>query len=138
MEGCVFPLPYTYSKFLFYSSFLFGLSFIFAIFLHNIYAVVYWFLLCLSSTNHWKNPDYDIKRKFDLFIVSIGICNNIYYIYNLPSEFYKKMFLYLFICTIFFHFMSCLLMSFHSTKWIIFHMSMHIYVAVMSLFMFIM
>ena len=66
MEGCTFPLDYEYSKFMFYTSFLFGISFLLAIYLSNIYASIYWFLLCVSSTNHWRNPDYD----FTPFLIS--------------------------------------------------------------------
>ena len=137
MEGCTFPLDYEYSKFMFYTSFLFGISFLLAIYLSNIYASIYWFLLCVSSTNHWRNPDYDFKRNIDLFIVFIGLFNTIYYTRTLKTEFYKIMFIYLFICIIFLKILTYIYCYFNSTKWIIFHMTMHLYVFIMSLFMFV-
>uniref|UniRef100_A0A6C0EUM8 Uncharacterized protein n=1 Tax=viral metagenome TaxID=1070528 RepID=A0A6C0EUM8_9ZZZZ len=137
MEGCVLPLDYKYSKFLFYTSFLFEISFLFAIYLSNYYAIFYWFMLFFSSTNHWKNADYGIKRKFDLLIVFIGFLNTIGYMFILPNEFYKKMCLFVFLCIIFFDIAERLCCYFNSTKWIIFHMTIHIYVFIMSLFMFV-
>jgi hypothetical protein len=137
MEGCVFPLDYKYSKFLFYTSFLFSISFLIAIYLSKYYAIFYWFMLFFSSINHWKNPDYDYKQKIDMSVVFVGILNTIGYVFILPNEFYKKMFLYLFICTLCFHILSHIYSYFNSSKWIIFHMTMHIYVFIMSLFMFV-
>ena len=137
MEGCIYPLDYKYSKFLFYTSFLIGLSFMVALYFNNNYISIYLFLLFLSSINFWRKPKYGLRRNIDRIMIYIGSFNILYYIFLLNSEFNKKIILYLFICIIFFNIMENIYFYLKLNKWIIFHMAIHIYVFIMSLFMFI-
>jgi len=136
MEGCVYPIPYKYSKYLFYSSFLMFLSFIFALYFNEGYISIYFFLLFLTSINFWRKPEYGLRRNLDKMLVYFGVIYTLYYIYLLSGTFYKMMFLNIFICVLIFHITEYILCYLNSTKWIIFHMAMHLYVSCMVLFLF--
>jgi hypothetical protein len=136
MEGCVYPIPYKYSKYLFYSSFLMLLSFIFALYFNEGYVSIYFFLLFLTSINFWRKPEYGLRRNLDKMLVYFGVIYTLFYIYLLSGSFYKIMFLNMFICVLVFHITEYILCYFNSTKWIIFHMTMHLYVSSMVLFVF--
>lgn len=136
MEGCIYPIDYEYSKFLLYTSFLIGLSFAISLYFNDTYISIYFFLLFLSSINFWRKPIYGLRRNIDKLLVYVGLCNTIYCIYLLTSEFYRQILLYLFLCIVFFNIIEHIYWYLKSTKWIIFHMAMHIYVFVMSLFLF--
>jgi hypothetical protein len=136
MEGCGCPLDYEYSKFLFYTSFLIGLSCIISIYFNDTYITMYFLLLFLSSINFWRKPEYGLRRNIDLLLVKCGVICGLYLIYLMNSSFYRIMFLFVFFSIIFFDIAERICCYFNSTKWIIFHMAMHIYVLVMVLFMF--
>ncbi len=136
MEGCVYPLPYKFSKYLFCSSFLMALSFIFALYFNEGYISIYFFLLFLTSINFWRKPEYGLRRNLDKMLVYCGVIYTLFFIYLLSGTFYKIMFLNLFICILFFQIIEYILCFFNSTKWIVFHMALHLYVSCMVLFIF--
>jgi hypothetical protein len=135
MEGCQYPLPYKYSKYLVMSSFLMGLSALFALYFDEGFISIYFFLLCLTSINFWRKPQYGIRHKIDKMLVYTGVIYFLFYTYILLNkEFYRIMFLNLFICVLGFDIIERICCYFNSTKWIIFHMTVHLYVSIMGLF----
>jgi len=135
MEGCRYPLPYKYSKYLVMSSFLMGLSALFALYFDEGFISIYFFLLCLTSINFWRKPQYGIRHKIDKMLVYTGVIYFLFYTYILLNkEFYRIMFLNLFICVLSFDIIERICCYFNSTKWIIFHMTVHLYVSIMGLF----
>ena len=135
MEGCQYPLPYKYSKYLVMSSFLMGLSALFALYFDEGFISIYFFLLCLTSINFWRKPQYGIRHKIDKMLVYTGVIYFLFYTYILLNkEFYRIMFLNLFICVLSFDIIERICCYFNSTKWIIFHMTVHLYVSIMGLF----
>ena len=115
MEGCVYPIPYKYSKYLFYSSFLMLLSFIFALYFNEGYVSIYFFLLFLTSINFWRKPEYGLRRNLDKMLVYFGVIYTLFYIYLLSGSFYKMMFLNMFICVLVFHITEYILCYFNYT-----------------------
>jgi hypothetical protein len=126
-----------YSKFLFYSSFSMGLSMIISYILNDLYVTLYFLFLFLSSINHWRKPEYGIRRNIDLFMVYFGASIVILQCCLLKSEFNRFMVVsILFNCIIFF-ILEYILVYFNSNKWVILHMSIHLYSILMVLFILI-
>lgn len=136
-NGCNYPIPYKFSKYLVYSSCIFSVSSINALYIDDTTACIYFLFLFLTSINFWKKPDYGARRNIDKLFVYIGVLYFASYVYLLKTEFYKKMYLYLFICVLWFNILEHILCYFNSPKWIIVHMTMHIYTFFMSLFIFV-
>jgi hypothetical protein len=135
MEGCRYPLPYKYSKYLVMSSCLMSLSALFALYFDEGFISIYFFLLFLTSINFWRKPQYGIRHKIDKMLVYTGVIYFLFYTYILLNkEFYRIMFLNLFICVLSFDIIERICCYFNSTKWIIFHMTVHLYVSIMGLF----
>ena len=136
-DGCGYPLPYKYSKYLFLSSFLMSLTALIAIYFDEGIVSIYYFLLFLTSINFWRKPEYGLRHKIDKLLVYAGVVYVFIYIYILLNkEFYRIMFINLFICVLAFNMIEYILCYLESTKWIIFHMAIHLYVSLMGLFMF--
>ena len=137
IEGCGYPLPYKYSKYLFLSSFLMSLTALIAIYFDEGIVSIYYFLLFLTSINFWRKPEYGLRHRLDKMLVYAGVVYVFIYIYILLNkEFYRIMFINLFLCILMFNMIEYICCYFHSTKWIIFHMAIHLYVSIMGLFMF--
>jgi len=136
-EGCSYPIHYKYSKYLFYSSFTMSLTSLITLYFNEGITSFYYFILFLTSINFWRKPEYGIRYKMDKTMVYIGTCYVLFTIYMLLNkEFYRIMFINMFLCVLIFNIISHTLWMFHSTKWIIFHMAIHIYVSSMGLFIF--
>ena len=137
IEGCCYPLPYKYAKYLFYSSFSMSLTALIALYFDEGITSIYYFVLFLTSINFWKKPEYGLRRNLDKLLVYTGVFYTIFTIYNLlHKEFYRVMFFNMFVCLIAFDTIETILCYYHSTQWIIFHMAIHIYVSLMGLFIF--
>jgi len=137
IEGCGYPLPYKYSKYLFLSSFLMALTALIAIYFDEGFTSLYYFLLFLTSINFWRKPQYGLRHKIDKLLVYAGVIYTFICIYILLNkEFYRIMFINLFLCILMFNMIEHTLCYFHSTKWIVFHMAIHLYASIMGLFMF--
>ena len=136
-EGCEYPLPYKYSKYLFLSSFLMALTALIAIYFNEGFTSLYYFLLFLTSINFWRKPQYGLRHKIDKLLVYAGVIYTFVYIYILLNkEFYRIMFINIFLCILMFNIIEHILCYLHSTKWIIFHMVIHLYASMMGLFIF--
>jgi hypothetical protein len=134
MEGVNIPMSYNYSKFLFYSSFCMLISTLIAIYMNDIYITIYFFLLFLSSINYWRKPEYGFRRNIDLLVVNLGILGLLSQICLLKNEFCRYVYISLVLCAAMFYIFEHILSYMISAKWIIFHMTIHIYVSAAALF----
>ena len=134
MEGVNIPMSYNYSKFLFYSSFSMLISALIAIYMNDIYITIYFFLLFLSSINYWRKPEYGFRRNIDLLVVNMGIFGLLYQICLLKNEFCRHVYMSLALCSIIYYIIEHIFSYFKNPKWIIFHMTIHIYVSAAALF----
>jgi hypothetical protein len=135
IEGYNYPLPYKYSKYLVYSSYCMSITALVSLYCDECITSIYFFVLFLTSINFWKKPEYGIRHKLDKLLVYIGVIYLFFYEYVLLNkEFYRTMFMYIFICVLFFFMVEHILCYFYSTKWIIFHMAIHIYASMMGIF----
>lgn len=135
MAGYKLPMEYEYSKFLFYSSFCIGISSFIAYIMNDLYITVYFLLLFLTSINHWRKPEYGLRRNIDLSVVGIGVFYALLNIFLLKDEFHRAALLSLSICGVLMFIFEYVLDYLNSPKWIIFHMTLHIYVSCAALLM---
>ena len=133
-KGLYIPLPYAYSKFLFYSSFSMLLSAIIAIIMNDIYITIYFILLFLTSINYWRRPEYGFRRNIDLLVVNIGIFTTLWQACLLKNEFCRFVFLSMALSCGIFYIIEYILIYNKSVTWIIFHMAIHMYTSLASLF----
>jgi hypothetical protein len=134
MDDTLLVMPLSYSKFLFYSSFSMLLSAIISIIVNDLYVTIYFFLLFLTSINYWRRPEYGLRRNIDLFVVKCGIIIVFYQFCLLKNEFCRFVFLSLSFCSTIFFIIEHILVYFNSLKWIIFHMTIHLYMSLSALF----
>ena len=135
MAGFKFPMDNQYSKFLFYSSFCMGVSAFIAYIMNDLYITTYLILLFLSSINHWRQPEYGLRRNIDLTVVAIGVFYVLFKIFLLKDEFHRAALLIFGICGVIMFIFEYVLEYLDSPKWIIFHMTLHIYVSCAALLM---
>lgn len=126
-----------YSKFLFYSSFSMCLGFIISYIMNDLYVSLYFLFLFLSSINHWRKPEYGIRRNLDLFIVYCGVACLIFQCSLLKSEFSRFIILSILFNCMVFYFIEYILVYFNSNKWVILHMCIHIYTLLVLAFLLI-
>lgn len=129
IDPCSLPLSYNYSKYLFYSSFLLGISSYISFYFQDYYTFLFMFVLFLSSIKFWRKPDYGLQRDIDMFLCK---CIAVYFYMNtlcFYDEFSRTMYIYVFMCLFLFLMIEWILFSLKHKKWIIFHMTIHIYVA---------
>jgi hypothetical protein len=91
-EGLEYPLHYKYSKYLVYSSCSMSLTALFSLYFDDWFITIYYFLLCLTSINFWRKPEYGLRHKVDKLLVYIGVVYvfmNQYFLLN--KEFYEKL-----------------------------------------------
>jgi hypothetical protein len=124
-----------YCKFLCYSSISFLLAFIIAYIMDDKYITMYLLFLFLSSINHWRRPEYGIKRNIDLFIVYFGFFAAMLKVCLLKSEFNRWLVLSILICCIVFYIIEFIMVYFNSNLWIILHMTIHMYAAFGMIYM---
>jgi hypothetical protein len=127
-------MPLSYSKFLFYSSFSMLISAIIAIILNDVYVTIYFFILFLSSINYWRRPEYGLRRDIDLFVVKCGVIIVFYQVCLLKNEFCRFVFLSLSFCSTIFFIIEHILVYYNNLQWIIFHMTIHLYMSLTALF----
>jgi hypothetical protein len=128
---------YEYTKYLFYTSFLFLLSSFLIFFYDSLLSSIIIFILFLTSVNHWKRPDNKIIKILDLIIVKlVGFLYLINSFYK--DEFYRVLSMNVAISMVMFYVIEHILDFYENNQWIIFHMSVHIYAAYVTiLFLFV-
>jgi hypothetical protein len=134
-DGCVLPLPYKYSKYLFCSSFLMSGTALVTLYYDDGVTSLYYFLLFLTSINFWRRPEHGFRRQLDQVLVYSGC---LYVFYNvflvLNTEFQRVTFISLFLSVLLFDLAEIILCYLNSTKWIVFHMAIHLYVSIMGFY----
>lgn len=134
-NGCGLPLPYKYSKYLFGSSFLMSGTAIFTLYYDEGITSLYYFLLFLTSINFWRRPEHGFRRQLDQVLVYSGCLYVLYSVFLiLKTEFQRVTFISLFLSVLLFDIAEIILCYFNSTKWIVFHMAMHLYVSIMGFY----
>jgi len=123
-----------YGKYLFCSSFCMLFSIIICYIKNNFYNGLYYSILFLTSINFWRNPIYGIRCTIDKTFVFLGIPFTLSQLHLIKNEFYIYSLLSMCICLIVFYCIELILIHFNSNKWIIFHMSLHLYGALLVLF----
>jgi len=123
-----------YGKFLFYSSFCMFFSGWLSYYMDDAYYSIYFLILFLSSLNHWRKPEYGIRRSVDLFIVYSGVIYTLLRICLLKDEFNRYMLLSMLFCLIIFYIIEFIFVYINSNKWVILHMTIHLYAALMIVF----
>jgi len=134
MEACRFPIPYVYSKYLFYSSFSIGASSLVSIYFKDYVTFLFLFMLFLTSINYWYKPDYGLRRDIDMYLCKV--INVYFYVTTLRvySEYSNVFFVNAFYHIMFLYFIEHILYRFKNKKWIVFHMAMHLHLAVLTPF----
>ena len=135
MTGHNLPMWYNYSKFLLYSRCTIGISAVIAYIMNDVYVTVYLLLLFLTSINYWRKPEYGLRRNIDLTAVSIGGVYALLNIFLLKDEFHRVGVLILGFCGTLFFLLEYILSYLDSPKWIIFHMTLHIYASAVACLM---
>jgi hypothetical protein len=102
--------------------------------MNDLYISLYFLFLFLSSINHWRRPEYGMRRNIDLFIVYLGCAFTILKVCVLKNEFNRYIVLSMLFCMIIFYFLEYLLVYFNSNKWVLLHMTIHLYGSLLVLF----
>ena len=76
-----------------------ALTALIAIYFDEGFTSLYYFLLFLTSINFWRKPQYGLRHKIDKLLVYAGVIYTFICIYILLNkEFYRIMFINLFLC----------------------------------------
>lgn len=129
-----FPLDYNYSKYLYYTSFFIGVSSFVCLYYGDYMTFLFMFILFLSSIKFWRKPDYGFVRNLDMFICKCITC---YFFLNAclyQDEISRNMSIISLLNGIIFYICELICCFFKSTKWIIFHMALHIHLSVLTPF----
>jgi len=128
---------YKYTRFLFYTSFLFLIVSLLSYFHNFFYSSIMIFILFLTSSTHWNDPCNNILKRLDLIMVKI--LGFFYFINSLyKNEFDRQFLSSLALSIIIFYFIEFILDFYKNNQWVIFHMAIHIYAALLFLmFLFI-
>ena len=133
MDGSL-PIPYVYSKYLFYSSFSIGASSVVSAYYKDYVSFLFMFMLFLTSINYWYNPDYGLRRDIDMFLCKI--ISLYFYLTTLSvyDEYCNVVFVNVFYNILFLYSMEHLCCYFKNSKWIVFHMAIHLHLSLFSPF----
>ncbi len=127
LEKVSYTVPQEQSKFLLSSSYLLSIPLLIAYLMEDWYTLFFVTMLLFTSINYWRDVRAGFRRNLDITVVIITSC------YFLIESIKKQPFDHLviicfyFICATVFYLIEKLLYLFKSNKWIILHMSMHIY-----------
>jgi hypothetical protein len=134
MDDSLLVVPLSYSKFLFLSSFSMLLSAIIAIIVNDTFVTLYFLILFLTSINYWRRPEYGLRRNIDLFVVRCGMIIVFYQVCLLKNEFCRFIFLSMAFCSTMFFVVENILSYLNMIQWVIFHMTIHLYMSLSVLF----
>jgi len=126
-----------YSIFLFYSSFWMLFAMIISFIMKDLYISLYFLFLFLTSINHWRKYEYGIRRNIDLFVVYIGIIFLLLQVCLLKNEFNRFIVLSVLLCCFIFYMIEFICVYFNSNKWVIYHMTIHLYASLVSIYVLI-
>lgn len=123
-----------YKNILFCSSFCMLFSSIISYIKNDLYKFIYYTTLFLTSINFWRDPIYGLRRNMDLSVVYSGVLFTFTQIFLLKNDFYMYCVLSMCWCCLVFYIFEFICVYFNSNKWVIFHMSLHLYASLMIIF----
>jgi hypothetical protein len=123
-----------YSIFLFYSSFCMLFASIIAYIMDDKYITMFLIIVFLTSINHWRRPEYGLRRNIDLLIVYICVGYTVLRACLLKNEFTRYFVLSMLFCGLVFYFLEYLFIYLNMDMWIILHMTMHLYLSLMVIY----
>jgi hypothetical protein len=123
-----------YKKYLLCSSFCMLFSSIVSYIKNDVYKGIYYIILFLSSINFWNNPIHGLRRNMDLFIVYFGVLFTLSQLYLLKDDFYMYCILSMCLCCLVFYIMEFICVYYNSNKWVIYHMTLHLYASLLVVF----
>jgi hypothetical protein len=123
-----------YGIFLFYSSFCMLFSIWLSYYMNDYYFTFYFILLFLSSINHWRKPEYGLRRNIDLFIVYSGVVYTLLRVCLLSCEFNRVVILSMLFSCLVFYIIEFICVYYNSNKWVIYHMTLHLYASLLVVF----
>lgn len=131
---CTLPLPYEYSKYLFYSSFLIGWSSFVSLYYQDNLTFLFMFIMFISSIRFWYKPDYGLIRDIDMCLCKIACVYYFGITFYFFGEYYQVVYLNTFYSILFFYACELVLYACKNKKWIVFHMAIHFYFAMLAPF----
>ncbi len=130
----VYPLSKEYSKFLLSTSALLSITVVISYLMQDWYTMFFLSMLLFTSINYWRDAAYGIRRYIDITVVMI---TSAYFIIESIKKQPVTNFViicFYFICISTFYIFEQILYYFTSPKWIVMHMSMHIYFIAMVIY----
>ena len=97
--------------------------------MNDLYITIYFGLLFLTSINYWRKPEYGFRRNIDMLVVYIGVFIMLFQACLLKNEMNRYIYLSMGVCAIIFYITEHIMVYFNNSQWIIFHMTLHIYVS---------
>ncbi len=133
-DPCYFPLCKDYSKFLLSSSWLMSLTILISYLMEDWNTLFFELMLLFTSVNYWRDATYGFRRNIDMFVVIITSCYFIIESVKRQPATNLVIICFYFICSVAFYLTEKLLYYFKNPKWIVLHMSMHIYFIAMVIY----
>jgi hypothetical protein len=123
-----------YKKYLFCSSFFMLFASIISYIKNDIYKGIYYIILFITSINFWRDPIHGLRRNMDLSIVYFGVLFTLTQLYLLKDDFYMYCILSMCLCCLVFYIMEFICVTYLSNKWVIYHMTLHLYASLIVVF----
>jgi hypothetical protein len=129
-----YPLSKEYSKFLLSTSYLMSITVVISYLMHDWYTLFFLSMLLFTSINYWRNAAYGIRRYIDITVVMITSCY--FVIESIKRQPITNLVIICFylICIVVFYIFEHIFFYLQNPKWIVMHMTMHIYFIVMVLY----
>jgi hypothetical protein len=123
-----------YKKYLLCSSFFMLFAIIISFIKNDIYKFIYYIILFLTSINFWREPINGIRRNIDISVVYLGVIFTITQLCLLKNDFYMYCVVSMVFCCLIFYIIEFICVKYNSNKWIIFHMTLHLYASLLVVF----
>ena len=123
-----------YKKYLLCSSFFMLFASIISFIKNDIYKFIYYIILFLTSINFWREPINGIRRNIDISVVYLGVIFTMSQLYLLKNDFYMYCVVSMVFCCLIFYIIEFICVKYNSNKWIIFHMTLHLYASLLVVF----
>jgi len=123
-----------YKKYLLCSSFFMLFSSVICYIKNDIYKFIYYIILFLTSINFWRDPIHGLRRNTDICVVYLGVIFTMSQLYLLKNDFYMYCVVSMVFCCLMFYIMEIICVKYNSNKWIIFHMTLHLYASLLVVF----
>ncbi len=130
----IYPLSKEYSKFLLSTSYLLSITVIISYLMEDWYTLFFLSMLLFTSINYWRDAAYGIRRYVDITVVMI---TSVYFVIeSIKRQPVTNLIIIMFylICIMVFYLFEQIFYYFTNPKWILMHMTMHIYFIAMVIY----